>query len=146
MKKSPVMFFAVMVLVVCSSVMPTLLQAQDSKETMMAESKEAKSAFIKTDESMNGLFKDAYGYVVFPNIGKGALVVGGAGERLDGGEAHGAVDVAGIGARDVKDRAGDDGVQPLPDDDRWPSFLGAGRTDHPRRRPRPSFPGAYRGG
>ena len=62
--------FAVMVLVVCSSVMPTLLQAQDSKETMMAESKEAKSAFIKTDESMNGLFKDAYGYVVFPNIGK----------------------------------------------------------------------------
>ncbi|HNP24455.1 MAG TPA: lipid-binding SYLF domain-containing protein [Panacibacter sp.] len=81
MKKSPVMFFAVMVLVVCSSVMPTLLQAQDSKETMMAESKEAKSAFIKTDESMNGLFKDAYGYVVFPNIGKGALVVGGAGGK-----------------------------------------------------------------
>ena len=30
---------------------------------------------------MNELFKKSYGYVIFPNIGKGALIVGGAGGK-----------------------------------------------------------------
>ena len=58
---------------------PHSLKAQEDKTKLMAESKEAKSAFVKTDESMKNLFNNSYGYVIFPNIGKGALVVGGAG-------------------------------------------------------------------
>jgi lipid-binding SYLF domain-containing protein len=58
--------------------LPRTLKAQD-KEKILAEGKEAKEAFIKTDASMSKLFKDSYGYVIFPNIGKGALVVGGSG-------------------------------------------------------------------
>ena len=53
------------------------LKAQDNAINV-AESKTAKSAFIKTDESMKQLFGDAYAYVIFPNIGKGAVIVGGA--------------------------------------------------------------------
>lgn len=81
MKKNPMLYFAIMLFGVSCFLLPSAVKAQDSKETMMAESKEAKAAFIKTDESMNTLFKDAYGYVIFPNVGKGALVVGGAGGK-----------------------------------------------------------------
>ena len=54
------------------------LRAQDDKDIIIADSKTAKSAFIKTDESMQHLFDNAYGYAIFPSIGKGAVVVGGA--------------------------------------------------------------------
>ena len=61
--------------------MPCKLNAQDKekKEKIMHESKDAKAAFIKTDPSMQQLFNNSYGYVIFPNIGKGGAVVGGAG-------------------------------------------------------------------
>jgi len=52
------------------------LKAQDK---IYKASKEAKAAFIKTDASMKSLFNNSYGYVIFPNVGKAALVVGGAG-------------------------------------------------------------------
>ena len=54
------------------------LRAQDDKDIVIAGSKTAKSAFIKTDGSMKRLFDNAYAYAIFPNIGKGAVVVGGA--------------------------------------------------------------------
>ncbi len=44
----------------------------------MADSKEAKEQFIKSDELMHNLFEKSYGYVIFPNVGKGAIGVGGA--------------------------------------------------------------------
>ena len=59
--------------------LPVSLQAQDKKDKLFADSKEAKAAFIKTDEPMKDLFDNSYAYVIFPNIGKGALLVGGAG-------------------------------------------------------------------
>jgi len=55
--------------------LPGVVKAQ---EKIMDESKEAKSAFLKADPSMANLFKNSYGYVIFPNIGKGAAGVGGA--------------------------------------------------------------------
>jgi lipid-binding SYLF domain-containing protein len=58
---------------------PAIVSARDTKETEEAEAKEAKAAFIKSDPGLSNHFKDAYGYVIFPNIGKGALGVGGAG-------------------------------------------------------------------
>ena len=49
---------------------------KDSK--IIADSKEAKAAFIRADGQMNGLFANAYGYAIFPNVGKGGAGIGGA--------------------------------------------------------------------
>lgn len=53
--------------------------SQNAKDRdLIAESKEAKAQFIKTDNLMQSLFENSYGYVIFPNIGKGAIGIGGA--------------------------------------------------------------------
>jgi len=58
---------------------PVGLSAQDSKANKLIEdSKEAKAGFIKADGLMQNLFDKSYGYVIFPNVGKGAVGVGGA--------------------------------------------------------------------
>jgi lipid-binding SYLF domain-containing protein len=59
--------------------LPRSIKAQGDKEKILNDCKNAKAAFVKTDESMNSLFTNAYGYVIFPNIGKGGAIVGGAG-------------------------------------------------------------------
>lgn len=65
--------------------MPMLLTAcilfaqnssKDSK--LITDSKVAKSGFIKADGQMQSLFNNAYAYVIFPNVGKGAIGIGGA--------------------------------------------------------------------
>ncbi len=53
-------------------------QSDSKKKEIITESEEAKSEFIKADKEMSGLFGKAYGYVIFPNVGKGGLGVGGA--------------------------------------------------------------------
>jgi len=53
-------------------------QSDSKKEEIIAESEDAKSEFIKADKEMKELFSKAYGYVIFPNVGKGGLGVGGA--------------------------------------------------------------------
>jgi len=55
---------------------PAALVAQDNK--LIEDSKEAHAAFIKSDGLMKNLFDNSYGYVIFPNVGKGAIGVGGA--------------------------------------------------------------------
>jgi lipid-binding SYLF domain-containing protein len=79
MKKIKLVMAAIAILGV--AFMPGKLNAQDQekKEKIMEESKDAKAAFIKTDPSMQQLFNSSYGYVIFPNVGKGAAIVGGAG-------------------------------------------------------------------
>lgn len=72
----------------------TILSAQNSsKDTkLMTDSKEAKAAFIKSDGLMQNLFDNSYAYVIFPNVGKGAIGVGGAagnGIMYQGGRAIG---------------------------------------------------------
>jgi lipid-binding SYLF domain-containing protein len=55
------------------------LFGQSVKEQKMIEdSKMAKASFIESDKMMSSLFDNAYGYVIFPDIGKGAIGVGGA--------------------------------------------------------------------
>ena len=62
--------------------LPRLLKAQDeSQERIILDSKEAKASFLKADASMENLFKHSAGYVIFPNVGKGAAGVGGAAGR-----------------------------------------------------------------
>ena len=59
--------------------LPRISKAQDaSQERIIGDSKKAKASFLKADPSMENLFKNSSGYVIFPNVGKGGLGVGGA--------------------------------------------------------------------
>jgi lipid-binding SYLF domain-containing protein len=54
------------------------ISAVNAQDKMLKDVEEAKAEFIKTDPMMKTLFDNAYGYVIFPNIGKGAIGIGGA--------------------------------------------------------------------
>src|SRR6266496_5835782 len=70
---------ATMLLVMTGLVLPAFLFAQDSKDNKLIEDcNYAKAEFIKTDSLMQSLFDNSPGYVIFPNVGKGAIGVGGA--------------------------------------------------------------------
>jgi len=76
MKKNRILTLAIFALATLFIIHP--LRAQDT-DKISNDSKEAKAAFIKTDASMKNLFNSSYGYAIFPNVGKAAIVVGGAG-------------------------------------------------------------------
>jgi lipid-binding SYLF domain-containing protein len=53
--------------------------SQNEKErSLIEDSKNAQAAFVESDNLMQSLFDNAYAYVIFPNIGKGAIGIGGA--------------------------------------------------------------------
>lgn len=52
-------------------------QTPDQKE-LIADARKAKAAFVDEDPEMSKIFATAVGYAIFPNVGKGAYVVGGA--------------------------------------------------------------------
>ena len=57
----------------------TVAFGQNNKEKeRIAAAQETKAAFIKTNDKMSQFFNTAYGYAIFPSIGKGAVGVGGA--------------------------------------------------------------------
>ena len=77
MKKNPI---AVSLLTLCFAVLFSVVSyAQTKEEKIVDDAADAKAAFIKTDPSMEALFSRSYGYVIFPNVGKGAFIIGGAG-------------------------------------------------------------------
>lgn len=79
MKKFKLLTVLTMLLTVAALAVPAGLQAQEEKkDKLIADSKEAKEQFIKSDGLMQNLFDNSYGYVIFPNVGKGAIGVGGA--------------------------------------------------------------------
>ncbi|MFI5152851.1 MAG: YSC84-related protein [Chitinophagales bacterium] len=53
-------------------------QTTDKEKKLVKDSEDALKEFKKTDGSMQALFQSAAGYVVFPNVGKGAVGIGGA--------------------------------------------------------------------
>ncbi|HSP83015.1 MAG TPA: hypothetical protein VLN72_04735, partial [Gillisia sp.] len=52
-------------------------QTSEQKE-LIEDAKKAKTAFAQADPGITKLFAGSEGYVIFPNVGKGAYVVGGA--------------------------------------------------------------------
>jgi lipid-binding SYLF domain-containing protein len=79
MKKLGIASMAIVLLLMSGLFVPGTVRAQDDKqEKTIGDSKEAKQKFLSGDPSMANLFKNAYGYVIFPNIGKGAAGVGAA--------------------------------------------------------------------
>lgn len=59
--------------------LPRSMKAQEDKEKTLKDCNNAKTAFVKTDPSMSSLFTNSYGFAIFPNVGKGGAIVGGAG-------------------------------------------------------------------
>ena len=59
---------------------PAAIMAQDDKDKnkLLSDADRSRDEFIKSDSLMKNLFDNATGYVIFPNVGKGAIGVGGA--------------------------------------------------------------------
>jgi lipid-binding SYLF domain-containing protein len=62
--------------IVMSSVAIAQTNSKDRK--IVADAKDAKAEFIRVDGLMKNLFTNSYGYVIFPNVGKGGIGIGGA--------------------------------------------------------------------
>ena len=79
MKKNSVIRLAGFLLIFMGLSMPSL-KAQDGNKTgkLIEDAREARSQFVSTDNLMESLFNTSAGYVIFPNVGKGAIGVGGA--------------------------------------------------------------------
>lgn len=68
-------------LMVMACVLNTMLvfgQSESQKNKIIADSHTSKAEFIANDGFMKGLFNTSYGYVIFPNVGKGGIGIGGA--------------------------------------------------------------------
>lgn len=50
----------------------------DQRESLQRDAKEAKQAFINEDSRIEEHLNNAAGYAIFPNVGKGAWILGGA--------------------------------------------------------------------
>ena len=55
-----------------------LAQSKKKVAEIREDAKVAKEEFLKADWKMEKLFNEAYGYAIFPNVGKGAVGIGGA--------------------------------------------------------------------
>lgn len=69
---------AVMIIASLFIVNDGFAQKKSKDKKIVADAKEAKAEFINTDGLMKNLFDNAYGYVIFPNVGKGGIGIGGA--------------------------------------------------------------------
>ena len=76
MKKFNIILVIVMACVL--NFTPIFGQSDSKKNKIIADSKTAKTEFLATDGLMKGIFDNAYGYVIFPNVGKGGLGIGAA--------------------------------------------------------------------
>ena len=69
--------FALVTMVLVMAGLTAIAQNTKEKERI-AECGEVKADFIAENDKMGPLFANAYGYAIFPSIGKGAVGVGGA--------------------------------------------------------------------
>lgn len=71
--------------------------AQSQKEQkLIDDADQAKATLLKADPGLEEFFDESAGYVIFPNVGKGGLIVGGAsgnGIVYEAGEAIGTADL-----------------------------------------------------
>lgn len=67
--------------------------AQNKKDRkIMNDAKKAKKTLLKADSGLERFFENSAGYVLFPNVGKGGFIIGGAsgnGVLYEGGEVIG---------------------------------------------------------
>ena len=78
-KKTSTIRVAVFPMILSGLFFTSVSMAQDnSQERIINDSKGAKESFLKADPSMENLFANSAGYVIFPNVGKGGAGVGAA--------------------------------------------------------------------
>ena len=73
------MLKSVLILSMAFISMSSSAQSNKKDRRLVEDSRDAIKDFIHTDSLMKNLFSGAYGYAVFPKVGKGAFIVGGAG-------------------------------------------------------------------
>ncbi len=57
----------------------TIAVAQNSKDRkIMADAEKAKATLLETSPDLEDFFEESAGYVIFPNVGKGGFIIGGA--------------------------------------------------------------------
>lgn len=75
----------------------TIATAQDNKtDDLVLDSKNAKATLLEKDAGLQDFFDNSAGYVIFPNVGKGGFIVGGAsgnGILYENGIAQGVADL-----------------------------------------------------
>lgn len=69
----PLMAFFVLAMSSCSSTIDA-----SKKDEIVKDAQTAKTAFIESSDNLDELFQRAEGYAIFPNVGKGAMIAGGA--------------------------------------------------------------------
>src|SRR5690348_13004368 len=77
MKRITILRMAMLSLLLIAVSVSGFSQNSEDRE-LIKESEYARAQFIKSDSLMQSLFDNSYGYVIFPNVGKGAIGVGGA--------------------------------------------------------------------
>lgn len=67
------------ILIVCVLLISFGALAQSDKDQeIMADAEKAKQTLLSKDNGLQKFFNSASGYAIFPNVGKGGLIVGGA--------------------------------------------------------------------
>lgn len=56
----------------------SIAQTDSKTKSLIKDAQAAKDSFMSKDETMSSFFGSSAGYVIFPNVGKGGLGVGGA--------------------------------------------------------------------
>jgi lipid-binding SYLF domain-containing protein len=73
--KNKICSVALIALSLATGLTATTVKAEDD---LQSESKDAVANFLKTDPSLQKLIDESSGYAIFPSVGKGGFVVGGA--------------------------------------------------------------------
>ncbi|MEO9512348.1 MAG: lipid-binding SYLF domain-containing protein [Flavobacteriaceae bacterium] len=80
-------------MIVLAVLAATVTTAQDKKDRkIMNDAKKAKKTLLKADSALERFFENSAGYVLFPNVGKGGFIIGGAsgnGVLYEGGQSVG---------------------------------------------------------
>nr|WP_298996602.1 lipid-binding SYLF domain-containing protein [uncultured Allomuricauda sp.] len=71
--------FKVLTLALLVSMFSTGINAQSKKDRkIINDAKKAKKTLLKADSGLQRFFDNSAGYVLFPNVGKGGFIIGGA--------------------------------------------------------------------
>ncbi len=85
------------IMVLCLIMLVSSATGQTQKDNKLIEdAKTAKETLLKTDSSLERFFKESAGFVIFPNVGKGGFIIGGAsgnGVVYEKGKAIGMADL-----------------------------------------------------
>ena len=74
--KQPLKLLSLLIAISCCTL--AMGQSTTKEKRLVRDADEAKEDFIHTDALMSNLFSNAYGYAIFPNVGKGGIGIGGA--------------------------------------------------------------------